>query len=77
MFDQMREHYDSIASRWEIDHERFAGEEIDPWDGLYDDDPAGTVEDLAQDAQRQLDADPNLWDLTDLVRQHEEDNPPF
>jgi hypothetical protein len=44
MFDSMREHYDSIASRWEFDHERFAGEEIDPWDGdgMYeDDDPAG------------------------------------
>jgi hypothetical protein len=28
MFDLEREHYDSIPSRWEINRERFSGEEI-------------------------------------------------
>lgn len=28
MFDSRREHEDSIASRWEINRERFAGEDL-------------------------------------------------
>jgi hypothetical protein len=55
MFNQRAEHYDSLASRWEINRERFAGEEIIDDDYEY-----------YRNAESEEDLTP---DLTDLVRQ--------